>query len=58
MSEDLSNPEPGRGQRINVQVDWEIEYWSKTLGVTPVELRAAVRQAGVRVDDFRRELGK
>jgi hypothetical protein len=36
----------GDRQRINVDQEHEVRYWSQKLGVTPEELRTAVRDVG------------
>lgn len=58
MADDLKNRGPADRSRINVNEAWEVQYWTKTLGCTEAELRAAVRAVGVMVDDVRRHLGK
>jgi len=49
---------PGDRARVNVNERWEVDYWCKRLGVTPGQLRQAVRKAGPLTKDVRRELGK
>jgi hypothetical protein len=44
--------------RINIREPWEVKYWSKRLGVTPAELRRAVKAAGPMAKNVRRELRK
>ena len=36
----------GDRQRINVDQDHEVRYWSQKLGVTPDQLRQAVQDVG------------
>ena len=45
-------------KRINVNEDYELRDWAKTLGVSPEELKAAVAKVGPMADDVRKELGK
>jgi hypothetical protein len=45
-------------QRINVEQDHEVRYWSEKLGVTATMLRAAVRAVGPMVEDVRKYLDK
>jgi hypothetical protein len=45
-------------QRINVHQDYEIEYWTKELGVSKERLEQLVNEHGDRADDVRRALGK
>jgi len=44
--------------RINMSENYEVEYWSKTLGVSKERLATAVEKVGDRVEDVRREVGK
>jgi hypothetical protein len=44
--------------RVNVNERWEVDYWCDRLGVTPAQLRQAVKKAGPMAKDVRRELGK
>ena len=45
------------GWRINVNERWELDYWTERLGITPEELRQAVKEVGVMADDVRRHFG-
>jgi hypothetical protein len=51
-----------RGQqdrgRINMGEDYEVQYWTTTLGVTKEELAAAINRVGESVQAVRRELGQ
>jgi hypothetical protein len=58
MSDDLKNRGPNDRSRINVNEPWEVQYWTKELGVTEQQLRDAVSKVGVMVTDVRRHLGK
>jgi hypothetical protein len=44
--------------RINLQEDYEVQYWTRTLGVNAEELRKAVEAVGSSADVVRRHLGK
>ena len=44
--------------RINVNEDYEVRHWCKSLGVTEDELRKAVAAVGDRADEVREHLGK
>ena len=44
--------------RINVNEDYEVRDWCKSLGVTEDELRKAVAAVGDRADEVREHLGK
>lgn len=42
--------------RINVNEDYELRDWSKKFGVTPDELKAAVKAVGVQAKDVEAHL--
>jgi hypothetical protein len=44
--------------RINLNEDYEVRDWCKSLGVTEEELRKAVAAVGDRADKVRQHLGK
>ena len=58
MADDLKQTAKPDDQRINVEQDHELNYWSKELGVSRDELRRAVEQAGPMVRDVRRHLSR
>ncbi|HJS02077.1 DUF3606 domain-containing protein [Variovorax sp. WS11] len=58
MPDDLSNRGPQDRSRINVSETHELRYWTKELGVSEAQLRAAVAAAGTSVEAVRQYLGK
>jgi hypothetical protein len=58
MSDDKTNRGPADAQRINVNEDYEVRYWTKTLGVSEEKLRDTVKNVGVMTADVRKALGK
>ena len=58
MSDDTNNRGPQDRQRINVNEDYEVRWWTKELGVSEEQLRAAVAQAGVMADAVRAQLSR
>jgi hypothetical protein len=56
MADDTSKRGPPDPKRINVNEQWELNYWTKELGCTPDQLRTAVSNVGVMADDVRRHL--
>ena len=44
--------------RINVNEDYELRDWSKSLGVSADQLKETVRKVGPMVADVRRALGR
>ncbi|MES2759478.1 MAG: DUF3606 domain-containing protein [Pseudomonadota bacterium] len=57
MSDNPLEPGPQDYDRINVNVESEIEYWSKELNVSRERLARAIEAAGEKVVDVRRQLG-
>lgn len=58
MSDDKNKTGPGDRTRINVNEPYELRYWTKELGASADELRAAVKAVGVMVSDVREHLKK
>lgn len=46
MSDNPSIRGDGDRQRINVDQEYEVKYWTRKLGISADELRAAVKQVG------------
>ena len=44
-------------KRINVHEQWELNSWSRSLGVSEAELKKAVHQVGPMVNDVKKYLG-
>lgn len=57
MSDDLKIRRPLDAQKINLNEQYEVNYWCKELGVTEEKLRAAVKAVGVMVKDVKNHLG-
>ena len=58
MSDDRNNPGRPDRDRINLNEDYEVRYWTEALGVSEQELRDAVQAVGSTADAVRRHLGK
>jgi len=58
MSDDKSKPGGQDRKRINLNEDYEVRDWSKRLGVSADQLRAAVKAVGDRADDVEKHLKK
>jgi len=58
MSDDKSNRGPADAQRVNVNEDYEVKYWTRALGVSEEKLRETVKRVGVMAVDVREALGK
>jgi hypothetical protein len=58
MSDDLKQRHGQDRQRINLNEKWEVDYWTKELGLSKDELERAVREAGNQVTAVRQHLGR
>jgi hypothetical protein len=58
MADDLKQTGRQDDQRINVDQEHEIGYWSEKLGVSRARLVEAVQKAGPMVTDVQRHLSR
>lgn len=58
MSDDRTRRGPQDRSRINTSEDYEIRYWTETLGVSADALKRLVSQHGNSVEKARKALGK
>ncbi len=58
MSDNLKIKQPEDPTKINIHQQWELNYWTKELGVTESVLLIAVRLVGPLVKDVKKCLGK
>lgn len=58
MTDDLTKRGPADRSKINVHEPWELEYWTKALGVSADALRKAVTAVGPGAAAVRKHLGK
>ncbi|MFI8718583.1 DUF3606 domain-containing protein [Stenotrophomonas sp. NPDC077464] len=58
MTDDKKNTGSPDRDRINVNEDYELQYWTKALGVSAEELRAAVKAVGPTAVAVRKHLDK
>ena len=58
MSDDKSKTGKPDDSKINVHQKYELDYWTKALGVTPAKLVEVVKKVGPQVKDVKKELGK
>lgn len=58
MSDDKKNTGSPDRDRINVNEDYELQYWTKALGISADELRAAVEAVGPTAAAVREHLRK
>lgn len=57
MSDDKSKSGGQDRERINVNQDYELRDWAKTLGTTPERVKEAVQAVGDRAEKVREYLG-
>ena len=58
MSDDKSKRGAGDRSRINLEQDYEVRDWTKSLGVSEAELTAAVKAVGNSAEKVKEYLGK
>jgi hypothetical protein len=56
MADDLKQPGKADDARINLDQDYEVNYWANEFGVSRDQLRSAVAKAGPMVRDVRAHL--
>lgn len=56
MSDNLQNRGAQDRSRISLSEKWEVEYWTKELGVDREQLEQAVKQAGNSANAVRQHL--
>jgi Protein of unknown function (DUF3606) len=61
MEAEMSDDRKKRGgqdrSRISTSEDYEVKYWSKKFGISPKELKAAVKKVGSSAAAVQKELG-
>jgi len=58
MSDNKSVRGPADAKRINVNEDYEVQYWTTELEISEEKLRETVKKVGVMASDVRKALGK
>jgi hypothetical protein len=58
MPDNLNLRGPEDPQKININQSWEVQYWTKKLGVSESKLRMAVSNAGPMVVNVKNWLSK
>ncbi|MDR6936663.1 MULTISPECIES: DUF3606 domain-containing protein [unclassified Luteibacter] len=56
MSDDKTKRGPADAKRINVNEDYEVQYWTKELGISREQLTEAVKRVGPIAEDVRAHL--
>jgi hypothetical protein len=57
MADDKQQRAPQDAARINVNEDYEVQYWTKDLGVSRERLEQLVKDHGVSAEAVRKALG-
>ena len=58
MSDDLKNRGPQDRSRISLSEQWEVDYWTKSLGVSRERLEQLVREHGNSTEAVKKALTK
>ena len=58
MSDDLKDRGPQDRSRISLTEEWEVAYWTKSLGVSREKLEQVVREHGSSADAVKKALTK
>jgi hypothetical protein len=58
MSDNLKERAPQDASRISLSEEWEVRYWTKSLGVSREELEKLVRQHGNSADAVKKAVHK
>ncbi len=58
MADDKSKTGSPDRDRINLNEDYEVQYWTKALQITPEKLRSVVEAVGNSADAVREHLGR
>jgi hypothetical protein len=58
MSDDKKKTGTPDRDRINVNEDYEVQYWTKALDITAAQLKEAVKAVGPTSAAVRKHLGK
>jgi hypothetical protein len=56
MADDKSKRGPQDRSRINTGEDYEVRYWAEKFGVSPDQLKSAVKKVGDSVEAVEKEL--
>jgi hypothetical protein len=56
MADDPRETRPQDAQRVNVNQEHELRYWSHKLGVSPEQLKKVVARVGPMADDVERAI--
>jgi hypothetical protein len=58
MPDDKSKTRPQDAERVNVNEDYDVRYWSEKFGCTKERLLAAVKKVGVSAKAVEAELNR
>ena len=58
MADDLKLKHPQDASKVSLSEDWEVRYWTQTLGVSRERLEQLVKDHGNAVSSIHRALGR
>jgi Protein of unknown function (DUF3606) len=58
MADDKSKTRPQDSSKVNVNEDYEVQYWTKKFGCTPQQLKDAVKKVGTGAAAVEKEVKK
>ena len=58
MTDDLTRKRPEDPTKINVNQDWEVDYWTKKFNVPKKDLENAVKKVGPSTEKVKKHLNK
>ena len=56
--DDLKKKDATDRNKINLHEPWEVDHWTKELGVSKNELQKVIKKVGNSADAVRKELGR
>ena len=56
--DDLKKKDATDHNKINLHEPWEVDHWTKELGVSKNELQKVIKKVGNSADAVRKELGR
>lgn len=56
MADNPKDRQPQDAQRVNIDQNYELQYWSQKFGVSPEQLKRVVDRVGPMADDVKRAI--
>jgi hypothetical protein len=58
MVDDKNERRPQDSSRVNVNEEYEVQYWTNKLGISREKLISTVKRVGVSVEDIKKSLNR